>query len=235
MLDAEHGFRTSGLASTAAARRKRAAYEPSQQWGLRPEDASGAGGERQRESDGGGATYVVQGHVLSKHARPVAESMGREEQAKAARKRANRETEKMLQSLAGRDEGGMRAVVKAREKGLEVRGEKGKDVAKGKAKGKAKEEIDDGGSRKAFSASVIKTLGFDPTAKARQGLEKPTEDDIDRKVKNNFLFRLRQHAQENLNSSQVSQPSMRLAQRSSSDRVQARSRQRFGRLPVHEL
>jgi minichromosome maintenance protein 10 len=161
--------------------RKKAAYDPARQWGLRSGDG---GSERQQEADGGGATYVVQGHVVSRHARPVAESMGREEQSRAARKRADAQAEKMLQSLANRDSDGMRAVVTARDRGLELRGEKAK--GKGKAKeGDEAEESEEPGRKNAFTATMVKHLGFDPTA--RRGQHQPTEEDLAKKVHRTLL------------------------------------------------
>jgi minichromosome maintenance protein 10 len=152
--------------------RKKAGYDPSRNWGLRPGDGAS---ERQPEGDSGGATYVVEGHVVSRFARPAAELMGREEQARAARKRTNAENEKLLKGLLGRDDAGMRAVVTARDRGLELMGEK-----QSSAKGKGKEQ--EPGRKNAFSASIVKHLGFDPTATARRGSRQPAEEDLAKKV-----------------------------------------------------
>ncbi|KAI9068995.1 hypothetical protein FKP32DRAFT_1560581 [Trametes sanguinea] len=156
----EFSIATGGMSSLP---KKKAAYDPSRQWGLKPE----------REAEG--ATYVVQGHVVSgSDARSlyVAESVGRDAQAKAARKLSAVDQEKALQKLLARDKEGTKALMTARE--FSKRKEEGlsKD-SKGKKKQKADvpqakdpESEDHKPSRKhGYSAQLIKQLGFDPTAK----------------------------------------------------------------------
>jgi len=157
---------------------------------------------------GGGATYVVAGHVVGGAAGDsrslnVAETMGREGQAKAKRK-FGRDADRQLKALLERDKEGMKAVVRAREvakimdekNGKWVKGEgngveksdKGKRRAKGKEKASTKARsgefddsdlssdfdliIEDSGKsnaqKNAYSAQVIKQLGFDPTMKPGQ-------------------------------------------------------------------
>jgi minichromosome maintenance protein 10 len=165
--------------SNNATRKRKHEYDPARSWGLKPEE---------NYNDGGGATYVVSGHVVSGSGSGsgmfVGESLGREVQAKAARKMAGRETEKALSQLLMRDKEGMQAVVKAREAAL-----KNKEKASGKRnentaqKGKRKEAevkcgevgLEKDTRRGGYSAAIIKNLGFDPSAKVGQG--PPAHDD----------------------------------------------------------
>ncbi|OSD07685.1 hypothetical protein PYCCODRAFT_1401648 [Trametes coccinea BRFM310] len=142
--------------------KKKPAYDPSRQWGLKPE----------REAEG--ATYVVQGHVVSgsdSRSLYVAESVGRDAQAKAARKLSAVDQEKALQKLLARDREGTKALMTARQFSKRKEEESSKD-AKGKKKQKsdvAEAKDPDSDSNKprkhGYSAQLIKQLGFDPTAK----------------------------------------------------------------------
>ncbi len=151
--------------------KKKAEYDPARQWGLKP------------ETQASGATYVVSGHVVSGGASQsmfIGEHVGREAQAKAARKLAA-DTDKTLQRLLSRDREGTKALVSAREfakrKAEEAKEEEAKK-GKGKGKGKVKAEPSKEGDisskserneevprKNAYSAELIKQLGFDPTAK----------------------------------------------------------------------
>ena len=95
--------------STHAKKAKKAEYDPARQWGLKPEPDSGGGG---------GATYFVEGHVVagSNDAKSlfVAETIGRDAQARASRKAASLETDRALQLLLKRDKEGTRALASAR-------------------------------------------------------------------------------------------------------------------------
>lgn len=161
--------------STSSAPKRKPAYDPTRQWGLKPEDSISSSG----------ATYVVSGHVVSgSGADPrtmfVAEKMGREGQAKAKRKL--KDSDRALKSLLDRDKEGMRAVVMAREVGLEKKTVKdgdrkrkskdGKHSVKAESKKKCLVEDDplppSSKAKGAYSADVIKQLGFDPTAKPGQ-------------------------------------------------------------------
>lgn len=121
--------------------------------------------------------------------------MGREGQAKAKRK-FGRDADRELKALLERDKEGMKAVVRAREMAKLMdekndKSEKGKrkDAKKeiGKAKGKPTKsrfkESDDSNSdtdlvvedstmtgtqKNAYSAQIVKQLGFDPTMKPGQ-------------------------------------------------------------------
>lgn len=178
---------------------RKPAYDPARQWGLKPEPVAGA------------STYVISGHVVGGAAGSifVAETMGREGQAKAKRK-FDRDADRELKALLERDKEGMRAVVRAREVAKEMKEKsgkqpksrtKGKDKAidrdKGKEpkKSKAKEDTDSSSGsdleieppvatnaqKNAYSANIIKQLGFDPTVKT--GHKRVDDIDIDNKVR----------------------------------------------------
>jgi len=186
-------FSTSGMSMSSAPTRK-PAYDPVKQWGLKPEPSVGGG-------TGGSATYVVSGHVVggpagNSRSLYVAETMGREGQAKAKRK-FGQDADRELKALLERDKEGMRAVVRAREVGKMLDEKSGKrvkkrDKGKGKDKGREKpsaearsEKLDDSNSdsgsdlaveeqtstsaqKNAYSAQIIKQLGFDPAMKPGQ-------------------------------------------------------------------
>jgi minichromosome maintenance protein 10 len=187
--------------SSSSAPTRKPAYDPVRKWGLKPEPSVVG-------RTGGSATYVVSGHIVGGPAGDsqsvfVAETMGREGQAKAKRK-FGRDADRELKALLEKDKEGMRAVVRAREvakmmdekdgkrdkgKGKEVKtNDKVKRNAKGKEKPPAKarsEELSDSDSdsgsslvledptatsvqKNAYSAQIIKQLGFDPTMKPGQ-------------------------------------------------------------------
>ncbi|KZT02785.1 uncharacterized protein LAESUDRAFT_738494 [Laetiporus sulphureus 93-53] len=162
---------TSGMST--GAKRSKPAYDPARQWGLKPPDNDGA-------------TYVVSGHIVSgaNDAKSlfISESLGRDAQAKASRRGSAKAADEALQKLLKRDREGTKALVTAREFGKRAsKEEKGKAVP-----GKRKREIDENESgttgmdgergsadeeeprkkrKTAYSAQMIKRLGFDPTAK----------------------------------------------------------------------
>jgi minichromosome maintenance protein 10 len=135
-------------------------YDPARQWGLKPD----------LKSDG--STYIVSGHIVGASDSKslfATENMGREGQAKAKRKLDNAEADKLLKQLAARDREGMEAVMKAREVMKGQKEVKAKEEGKGKGKTKATEEVvKDDVQRKAYSTSVVRSIGFDPTVKAGQ-------------------------------------------------------------------
>ncbi|KAJ7725273.1 hypothetical protein B0H14DRAFT_3098149 [Mycena olivaceomarginata] len=164
---------TSGMSMTAG--KRKADYDPRRKWGLKPLDESS------------GATYLVSGHIIHagrvdpRDSLFVSENIGREGQAKAARKLAAREDAQILKALQGRDAEGMKAVMKAREVGL---AEKEKEKLRSSTKGKQKQKSNAGETsatatpdasapkampvKSAFSAQALKHLGFDPTIKPGQ-------------------------------------------------------------------
>ena len=121
--------RTSGLST--GAKRTKPAFDPARQWGLLPDNSGG----------GGGATYVVSGHVVSGGASDprsvyVGEAVGREAQAKAARASA-KDADRALQRLLQRDKDGMKYVVSARDY-EKNRAKKESEDGNGKGNGKGK-------------------------------------------------------------------------------------------------
>jgi hypothetical protein len=184
-----------GMSNSSVAKRK-PAYDPARQWGLKP------------EPDAGSSTYVVSGHIVNgSGADPrsiyTTENLGREGQAKAKRKLSGKDADKALKGLLERDKEGMKAVIKAREAGrmmIAEREESGKKDQIGKGGGERKRREDrrrvkdmEGktpascsvlASKNAYSAEVIKNLGFDPIARA--GQRRGTDSDMKNKVR--FFF-----------------------------------------------
>lgn len=169
---------------TSAAKRK-PEYDPTRQWGLKPDPD---------RSEGTGATYVVSGHVVSGNASSlfVSESLGRDAQAKAARKVAAKDADRALQNLLRRDREGTRAVKAARDFGKKLesksKNEKASSIqqdSKGKERARAhhsdsdEEDEEEKSSKNAYSATLIKSIGFDPTGKDGR---RTKDVDIERKV-----------------------------------------------------
>ncbi|KAF9468289.1 hypothetical protein BDZ94DRAFT_1209274 [Collybia nuda] len=181
----EFSIGTTGMSTSAAPKRK-PAYDPARQWGLKPPDS---------DSRGGSSTYVVSGHIVggsSMDSRSLyaTENIGREGQAKAKRRLSGKDADRALKGLLERDKEGMRAVMKAREMGKAT--QEGEESGKAK-KRKGAEKTKEGSSKKsrskgkgledsnddfpkpevhlgknAYSAEIIKQIGFDPIAKAGQ-------------------------------------------------------------------
>ena len=172
-------YRTSGMTTTTTRKRK-PEYDPARQWGLQPEPAAGS------------SVYIVSGHVVGGVAGDMftAEKLGREAQEKAKR-RLGQDADKELKTLLDRDKEGMRAVTKAREVAAKMlkasEGGKGKKANKGK--GKAVEGDDESEepapasapAKPAYSASIIKHLGFDPAAKP--GRQRTEDLTVQKKVR----------------------------------------------------
>ena len=175
--------------STSSAPKRKAAYDPARQWGLKPEPEAGS------------STYVVSGHIVNGSGTDprsiyATENLGRDGQAKAKRKLSSKDADKALKGLLERDKEGMKAVVKAREAGkvklVDEEGAAKKDQA-GKGKGKHKDKGTKRGravenednlappSKNAYSAEVIKNLGFDPVV--RTGQRRGGDSDIQKKVR----------------------------------------------------
>ncbi|PSR76618.1 hypothetical protein PHLCEN_2v8376 [Hermanssonia centrifuga] len=183
---AEFSMGTSGMASGA---KKKPAYDPTRQWGLKPELDSGGGS--------GGATYVVSGHIVSGGpADPrslfIAESMGRDAQAKAARKASSKEADQVLEKLLQRDKEGMKAVEAARAYAAKMKRDEKAGKAQKKGKGKEKDGDPDAGldeeegyeekermAKNPYSTSLIRNLGFDPSAKDGRKIK---DSDVQKKL-----------------------------------------------------
>ncbi|KAL5478807.1 hypothetical protein ACEPAI_2084 [Sanghuangporus weigelae] len=176
----EFSIGTSGLSTTA--HKRKSEFDLARQWGLKPDPAS-------RGMDGE-ATFVVGGFVASSGRAQtlgnVGNTMGREEQARARRK-ADTKEDKVLTELLGKSSshsagvGGAEAsrealtvVQKARQAVTKARCDSKAAVAGSQTAAPAGEEDGDNAElqRKAYSAELIKRLGFDPTIKA-YGARKP--------------------------------------------------------------
>jgi len=160
--------------------RHKAAYDPQRKWGLSPAE----GGNIASSSEVDGATYLVAGHVVAAGKRDlfVNETVGREAQARAARKANSRDTDAALKRLLTRDKEGMKAVQEARKFAKNVLGKQNAEAkalrkdgsfSRRKKKKRERDDVSDGDSesesgdkltKNAYSARVIKELGFDPTA-----------------------------------------------------------------------
>ncbi|KAG6334548.1 hypothetical protein ID866_4545 [Astraeus odoratus] len=159
---AEFLMGTSGM-STSSIRKRKADYDPSRQWGLKP------------ETESNNSTYIISGHVVGGSAGSlfISEKLGREAQAKAQR-RMEKNTDRELKALLDRDKEGMKAVTSARAFAAQVAASSEK-VDKGKQKAIDISTDSDANRpcaqdssvapKQAYSASTIKQLGFDPAGK----------------------------------------------------------------------
>ncbi|KAI0287870.1 hypothetical protein BC826DRAFT_1108132 [Russula brevipes] len=132
----EFSVGTSGMGAASSSQKRKAAYDPQRKWGLAPADGSVA-----PSSEVDGATYVVAGHVVATGKRDLflSEHVGREAQARAARRASTRDTDVALKRLLARDKEGMKAVQEARKFARKAR-EKQIASGKGKQSGKKKRE-----------------------------------------------------------------------------------------------
>jgi minichromosome maintenance protein 10 len=164
--------------STTAGPRRKPAYDPARQWGLKPAEP------------GTGETYIISGHIVngsSTDSRSVfiSENIGREGQAKARRKIAGKDADKALESMLERDKEGMRAVVKAREVGMKMDmeksvGKKGKKAEKISKSGTLTEAGNAPTTSSSYSSSVIRSIGFDPAVKP--GQQQASDSAVQQKV-----------------------------------------------------
>lgn len=158
----------------------RDAYDPSRKWGLLPAAGMAPGATRTSASLGGGTTYVMPGLVISaQRDKTVGEVMGRERHDKKRRQAEKAAQEKELEQLIerdGRQSSAARSVVMARRALL---AKQDPERSKGKGKKKALTETDILGavqdssenkpSKRVFSATAIKQIGFDPSARLIPG------------------------------------------------------------------
>lgn len=177
--------RTSGLGNNS---KKKPAYDPTRQWGLKPEDSSS------------GSTYVFSGHVVSgssgdSRSMYVSETIGREAQAKASRVSA-KDADRTLKSLLEKDKEGTRALLKARQVACRNDGAKGIGSPSQKLESDhihSDSEEEGGTSRphaprkNAYSADIIKKLGFDPTSRAGKKSKQQVAE-LQRKVNDRLYF-----------------------------------------------
>ena len=170
--------------TSSSTHKRKTAYDPQRQWGLKPEDGS----------IGDGATYVISGHLVSGSSSDprtmfLSETIGRDGQAKAKRTMGGGRdaADRALKALLERDKEGMKTVMRAREVGkVLIKSEEGRKEGSKSERGKGKrnqvaddeeeeEESDEGldarGEKKRqsfYSAGVIRSLGFDPSIKIGQ-------------------------------------------------------------------
>ncbi|KAF4586295.1 hypothetical protein EYR38_010570 [Pleurotus pulmonarius] len=143
---------TSGMSVSAASKRK-PAYDPARQWGLAPVASSSSS-----VTTFSAPTYVVSGHVVSSNS----DNIGREGQAKAQRKLLAHEADQTLKKLLRNDKEGMKTVLR---KAKEIAPKSGEDDS-GSDEDMAEDvETNRIAKKPAYSAEVIKKLGFDPLAK----------------------------------------------------------------------
>jgi len=191
--------RTSGMGMGSGSQKRKAAYDPQRKWGLQPAKGSVGSPSSSQLEGGEGPTYVVAGHIVAggaagKHDMFLKEKLGREAQARAARRTNSRDTDVALKRLLARDKEGMRAVQEARKFAMKAKAREKQRTANGKDVGKEVEEGNTGDSysessgnddeeddaladrarstktaKNAYSARVIKELGFDPTVKSLRG------------------------------------------------------------------
>jgi minichromosome maintenance protein 10 len=183
----------------SGSQKRKAAYDPQRKWGLQPANGSVGSPSSSQLEGGEGPTYVVAGHIVAggaagKHDMFLKEKLGRDAQARAARRTNSRDTDVALKRLLARDNEGMKAVQEARKFAMKAKArEKKQRIANGKedksdtgdsdseSSGNDDEEDDtsaDGPrsstttkttTKNAYSAQVIKELGFDPTVKSLRG------------------------------------------------------------------
>ena len=182
----------------SGSQKRKAAYDPQRKWGLQPANGSVGSPSSSQLEGGEGPTYVVAGHIVAggaagKHDMFLKEKLGREAQARAARRTNSHDTDVALKRLLARDKEGMRAVQEARKFAMKAKARdtkqqiaNGKEVEEGdtgdsygETSGNDDEEDDALGDRprsktkktttNAYSARVIKELGFDPTVKSLRG------------------------------------------------------------------
>ncbi|KZV96434.1 hypothetical protein EXIGLDRAFT_643216 [Exidia glandulosa HHB12029] len=136
--------------SRVAQTSKQPAYDPTRKWGLKP--------EVKRES--GNETYIVGGHTVSARAPALEfahEKMGREREARKARKRADDTIETLLLARDDPSADTVRDALKAIGRYKE-KPKTSDEMAKEEAANDERERL----ARKVFNADKIKTLGFDP-------------------------------------------------------------------------
>ena len=173
--------RTSGMTTTAKKQRGPKDYDPQRQWGLQPSSSGSM-------TIGGEAMYIIGGHVASSGALApgkAADAIGREGQARAKRRVEERDSEKALKELLGRERasgvgGGAAEVVKAaralvadkrgqtdKDKNVNGSGKSGLASAQMKGKGKARE---------GDSASNVRENKDEPKRPSPSGTNSEDED-----------------------------------------------------------
>ena len=105
---------------SSGSQKRQAAYDPQRKWGLQPANGSVGSSSSSQLEGGEGPTYVVAGHIVAGGAAGrndmfLKEKLGRDAQARAARRTNSRDTDVALKRLLARDKEGMKAVQEARK------------------------------------------------------------------------------------------------------------------------
>jgi minichromosome maintenance protein 10 len=161
--------------STVAKSSTRDAYDPSRKWGLLPVAGLNPAASKTSASLGGGTTYVTPGVVISSQRdKALSEVMGRERHDRKRRQTEKEAQERELARLLEKDggkTGGAKAVTMARQA---LAAKRTPVESKRKGMVTTSEDIlaaielkgsDSRSSRRVFSATAVKRIGFDPSAK----------------------------------------------------------------------
>ena len=170
---------------SSGATKRKTEYDPARQWGLKPESNNVAG-----------STYILSGHVVNDGPAPsslfVSEKIGRDAQAKAARQISAKEADRVLKRLLEKDKEGTRILKAARNfikeaerktKGAQAYRDESrttKDEAHHIDSDSEHESETDRPCKNAYSASLVKALGFDPTARNGRRIK---DSDAEKKVR----------------------------------------------------
>lgn len=172
--------------STSAKSSSRDTYDPTRKWGLLPAAGLNPAASKTSASLGGGTTYVMPGVVISsRRDKALSEVMGREKHDKKRRRAEKEAQERELAKLIEKDggkTGGAKAVMMARQ-ALCAKRVPSESKRKGSAASNqdvlATVELkgsDSRTSKRVFSATTVKRIGFDPSAKSGS-LERRCDND----------------------------------------------------------
>ncbi|KAG8700437.1 hypothetical protein FRC09_005956 [Ceratobasidium sp. 395] len=136
------------------------AHDPSRKWGLLPSASQqNAAASYESAKLGGGATYIVDGHVLPSSGGPDASDVTR---LKGLRKK--KEEERALEDVIKRD-GGKTAATNILRMGVSHLKAKKAGAAGKEAVGQEVEATSEG-PKMAYSAELVKCIGYDPSKRA---------------------------------------------------------------------
>ncbi|KAG9102408.1 hypothetical protein FRC06_002025 [Ceratobasidium sp. 370] len=137
------------------------AHDPSRKWGLLPSASQqNAAASYESAKLGGGATYIVDGHVLPGSGGPDASDMSR---LKTLRKK--KEEERALEEVLRRD-GGKTAAANILRLGAAHLKAKKAGAAGTEVDVQQEPEVTNDAPKKAYSAELVKSIGYDPSKRA---------------------------------------------------------------------
>ncbi|KAG8707048.1 hypothetical protein FRC08_000728 [Ceratobasidium sp. 394] len=137
------------------------AHDPSRKWGLLPSASQqNAAASYESAKLGGGATYIVDGHVLPGSGGPDASDVSR---LKSLRKK--KEEERALEDVLRRD-GGKTAAATILRLGVAHLKAKKAGAAGKEADVLQEPEVANDAPKKAYSAELVKSIGYDPSKRA---------------------------------------------------------------------